>query len=73
MTRMSKTPTGMTARHMSSKVTDILAKDIIYPEFYHEYGEFEGIQLTMGQFFSDNAHYDHYDQFICALDGTLSV
>lgn len=27
----------------------------------------------MGQFFSDNAHYDHYDQFVCALDGTLEV
>ena len=73
MSRMTKNPTGMTVRHMSSEVTDILAKDIIYPELYHDIGEFIGTELTMGQFFSDNAHYNHYDQFVCALDGVLEV
>ena len=73
MSKMSENATGMTARHMDEEMTEILSKDIIYPTFYHDYGEFRGIQLTMGQFFSDNAHYDRYDQFVCALDGTLEL
>ena len=54
-------PTGTTAREMSDAITSALQDDIIYPEFYHEYGEFENLELTMGQIFSDNAHYDHWD------------
>ena len=55
---MSQNAVGMTMRDRSTKLTDILSADIIYPEFYHEYGEFEHMEFTMGQFFMDNAHYD---------------
>ena len=43
---MSKHETGMTARSKSHKVTKSMEKDIIFPEFYHEFAEFEDIQLT---------------------------
>ena len=55
---MSQNAVGMTMRDRSTNLTEKLSADIIYPEFYHEYGEFEHMEFTMGQFFMDNAHYD---------------
>ena len=36
----------MTARTKSECVAAELEKELVYPEFYHEYGEFEGIEFT---------------------------
>ena len=69
---MSKNAVGMTLRETSNELQRRLESDIIYPEFYHEYGEFEGLEFTMGQFFMDNAHYDRKDQIMCSIDGTVN-
>jgi len=59
--QMSQKAVGMTMRDKSAAMTKLLETDIIYPEFYHEYGEFMGMEVTMGQFFLDNVHYDRTD------------
>ena len=63
----------MTLRDKSAALTKELETDIIYPEFYHEYGEFDSMEVTMGQFFLDNVHYDRTDQILCTVDGSLNV
>ena len=59
--KMSQNAVGMTMRDSSASMKKILEPDIIYPEFYHEYGEFVNMEVTMGQFFLDNVHYDRTD------------
>ena len=59
--KMSQNAVGMTMRDKSQALRKKLEADIIYPEFYHEYGEFEHLEFTMGQFFLDNVHYDRSD------------
>ena len=46
ISEMSKYPTGMTARTSSDCVRTALEKDLEYPKFYHEFGEFERLELT---------------------------
>ena len=48
LSRMSAQATGMTARSKSEHGTNLIERDIVYPKFYHEFGEFEGIELTQG-------------------------
>lgn len=59
--QMSKNPVGMSMRDNSDALRKAIEDDIVYPEFYHEYGEFLGLELTMGQIFMDNTHYDRTD------------
>ena len=42
---MKDKPTGFTLRDSSSCVEKVLEKDIIYPEFYHPYAEFEAFEI----------------------------
>ncbi len=55
--KMTSNAVGMTMRDSNTNLLKKLEKDIIYPEFYHEYGEFDSFEFTMGQFFLDNVHY----------------
>jgi len=71
--KMSQNAVGMTMRDSSEALLKKLEADFIYPEFYHEYGEFVGMEFTMGQFFLDNVHYDRTDQILCSVDGSLNV
>ena len=73
LSQMSRQPTGMTARASSDCVRTALEKDLEYPKFYHEFGEFERLELTQAQIIIDNAHYDRFDQFICAMDGVIDM
>ena len=59
--KMSADAVGMTMRTQDEEILKRIEKDIIYPEFYHEYGEFMHMEMTMGQFFADNVHYDRTD------------
>ena len=61
MPQMTKKPVGMTMRTSGQELQETIGNDIIYPKFYHEYGEFDRLEVTQGQFFSDNAHYDKTD------------
>ena len=45
---MSKNAVGMTMRDKSSSLRKDLETDIVYPEFYHEFGEFDSLEFTMG-------------------------
>ena len=71
--KMSENAVGMTMRDSSTGLADVLSGDFLYPEFYHEYGEFDSLEFTMGQFWQDNAHYDRKDQILCAVDGSAKV
>ena len=71
--KMSTNAVGMTLRDKNQDLRKILEQDIIYPEFYHEYGEFDHLEFTMGQMFVDNAHYERTDQILCAIDGNLNI
>ena len=73
LSNMSRRPTGMTLKTGAPCATKVLEKEIIYPEFYHELGDFDGLELTQAQIFTDNAHYDKFDQFVCAMDGQLDM
>jgi hypothetical protein len=70
---MSKKPVGMTMRHSGSELESRIRTDIIFPKYYHEYGEFDRLEMTQGQFFVDNAHYERTDQILCAVDGEISI
>lgn len=59
--KMSSNAVGMTMRDQNSSLRKELESDIIFPEFYHEYGEFDHLEFTMGQFFLDNVHYERTD------------
>ena len=71
--KMASNAVGMTMRDSTTSLMHQLESDIVAPEFYHEYGEFENLEVTMGQFFLDNAHYDRTDQILCAVDGSVKV
>ena len=73
LSKMSSNAVGMTMRDTTTSLAQSIEQDIVYPEFYHEYGEFDSLEFTMGQFFLDNAHYDRTDQIMCAVDGSLKV
>ena len=45
---MSQNAVGMTLRDQGISLQKLLETDIIYPEFYHEYGEFDSLEFTMG-------------------------
>jgi len=63
----------MTMRHSAKNLEDKLKQDIIYPPYYHDYAEFERLEVTQGQFFADRAHYEKTDQIMCAVDGEISL
>ena len=44
--QMSKNPVGMTLRHAATELENKLASDMIYPPYYHEYGEFDRMEFT---------------------------
>ena len=48
LSEMTHNAVGMTMRTKEAEIEKLLAKDIIYPEFYHEYGEFDHMEVTMG-------------------------
>ena len=52
---------------------DEIEKDILFPDFYHEFADYLGFELTQAQFFIDRAHYSRNDQFLCAIDGGIHV
>ena len=58
---MSKKAVGMTLRDSSGSLNSILNEDITFPELYNDMANYMGMQLTQGQFFVDNAHYEHAD------------
>lgn len=59
--QMSQNAVGMTMRDSSETLRRDIEKDIIYPEFYHDYATFDHLEVTMGQFFLDVAHYERTD------------
>lgn len=61
LAKMTDNAVGMTMRDSSTGIAEVLKNDFIYPEFYHEYGEFDSMEVTMGQFWQDNAHYERTD------------
>jgi hypothetical protein len=63
----------MTMRDSSGQLKTALSEDIAFPEFYHEMAEYLGVQVTQGQFFVDNAHYERADQFMCVIDGSAMI
>ena len=71
--KMSKQAVGMTLRDSSGSLNAILNEDITFPEFYNDMANYMGMQLTQGQFFVDNAHYEHADQFLCVVDGSAMI
>jgi len=48
-------------RDSSPAVQKGISQDILYPEFYHEFAEFEKVELLMGQFFVEKTHYEKTD------------
>ena len=70
---MTSNAVGMTMRDSSTGMKDLISDDLIYPEFYHHYGEFDSLEVTMGQFWLDNAHYERTDQILCTVDGSVRV
>lgn len=71
--QMSQNAVGMTMRDSSDTLRRDIEKDIIYPEFYHDYATFDHLEVTMGQFFLDVAHYERTDQILCAVDGVVDL
>lgn len=63
----------MTMRDTSDALSRRIERDIIYPEFYHNFAEFDHLEMTMGQFFLDGAHYERTDQILCAVDGLVDL
>lgn len=59
--QMTSHAVGMTMRYGGKELEDKLKSDIIYPAYYHEYGEFDRLEVTQGQFFADRAHYEKTD------------
>jgi len=45
---MSKNAVGMTMRDKTISLQKDLETDIVYPEFYHGYAEFDSLEFTMG-------------------------
>ena len=45
---MSKNAVGMTMRDTTTTLQRDIESDIIYPEFYHGYAEFDHLEFTMG-------------------------
>lgn len=69
---MSKRPDGFVVRHDFDKESDVM--DLIrVPEFYDHLGNFLKFQLTMGQVFIENTHYERDDQFMCMIDGSAHI
>jgi len=64
---------GMTLRDSSGSLNAVLQDDVTFPEFYHDIANYMGLQLTQGQFFVDNAHYEGADQFMCVVDGSAMI
>ena len=48
LSKMTENAVGMTMRESGTLFEQKLKSDIIYPEFYHEYGEFDSMEFTMG-------------------------
>ena len=71
--KMSQNAVGMTMRDTTKGFRQKLEEDIIYPEFYHEYGEFVSMEFTMSQFYLDNVDYERTDQIMCSIDGSLNI
>ena len=67
--KMSAQALGMTMRHSGKDFENKIRSDITYPEYYHEFGEFDRLEFTQGQHYVDIAHYDRTDQILCAVDG----
>lgn len=45
---MTNKPVGFTMRDSSISLRKKIESDIMYPEFYHEYAQFESLELTVG-------------------------
>lgn len=45
---MDQHPVGMTLRDSSETLQKGISQDILYPEFYHEFAEFDKVELIMG-------------------------
>ena len=46
MAEMTNKPTGLTTRTSSYSVMKDLEKELEYPKFYHDFGEFERLEFT---------------------------
>ena len=46
MAEMTNNPTGLTARTSSDCVKKELEEEVVYPKFYHDFGEFERLEFT---------------------------
>ena len=52
---------NLVMRDSTTTLRQLLEEDIIYPSFYHDYGELTDVEFTMGEFFVSHAHYDRTD------------
>lgn len=69
---MTKRPDGFVLRHDFDEKSDIM-EQVTLPEFYHHIGSFLKFQLTMGQVFIENTHYERDDQIMCMIDGSAHI
>ncbi len=70
---MTENVVGVVMRDFGSDISGQLQQDIKVPEFYDGIAQFEGLQVTQGQYFIDKAQYSRLDQFLCMVDGEANL